>query len=107
MSPLAQPRASLAAVLLAVFAAQSFGESLHERIDRAVAAGEENFAKRAAAPASDAEFHAAVRSQIQRGEQACRNCDITDSRIGDTSAEPHFFCIGGHEREERKRLFPA
>jgi hypothetical protein len=56
MSPLAHSRAPLAAVLLAVLAAPAFGETLHERIDRAGAAGEENFAKRAAGPASDAEF---------------------------------------------------
>jgi hypothetical protein len=56
MSPFAQSRAAFVAVLLAVFAAPALGEPLHERIDRAVAAGEENFAKRAAGPASDAEF---------------------------------------------------
>ncbi len=50
------PHTRLAAILLAIFAAPAFGESLHERIDRAVAAGEEDFARRATASASDAEF---------------------------------------------------
>jgi hypothetical protein len=56
MPPLAHPRAPHAAVLLAVLAAPAFGEPLHERIDRAVAAGEKDFDKLSAAPASEAEF---------------------------------------------------
>ncbi len=56
MSPLALPRASLAAVLLAVLAAPAFGEPLHEAASTLpVAASEENLARRTAS-ASDAEF---------------------------------------------------
>jgi hypothetical protein len=55
MPSLAHPRASLAAVLLTLFAAPAFGEPLHQGIDRAVAVGEKDYAKLSAA-ASDAEF---------------------------------------------------
>ncbi|HEX5271077.1 MAG TPA: DUF1549 domain-containing protein [Gemmataceae bacterium] len=56
MPSLAHPRALPAAVLMAVLAAPALGESLHERIDRAAAAGEKDFDKHAAVPAPDAEF---------------------------------------------------
>jgi hypothetical protein len=52
------PRLSLAVAILSALAAPALAEPppLHERIDRAVAAGEKDFDKNAAAPASDAEF---------------------------------------------------
>src|SRR5712692_3822210 len=59
-----------------------------------------------AVAAADAQFHAAVGGEIQRGEEAGGDGDIAHCRIGDTGTKAHFFGVGGHEGEERERLFP-
>src|SRR5207245_7497264 len=55
---------------------------------------------------ADAEFHAAVRSKIQCGEEACGNRDIAHGWIGNAGAKAHFLGSGSHQSEERKRLLP-
>src|SRR2546427_3171027 len=55
---------------------------------------------------ADAKFHATVGSEIERGEEAGGDGDIAYGGVGDAGAEAHFFGVGGHEGEERKRLFP-
>src|SRR5712692_431310 len=59
-----------------------------------------------AVAAADAEFHAAVGGEIQRGEEAGGDGDIAYGGVGDTGTKAHFFGVGGHEGEERERLFP-
>src|SRR5207253_11282353 len=55
---------------------------------------------------TDAELHAAVGSEIQRGEEARGDGDVADGGIGDAGTKTHFLGVGGHEGEERKRLLP-
>ena len=66
------------------------------------------FAKNAAGTvaAADAQLHTAVRSEIQRGEEAGGDGDIADGGISDASAEMHVFGVGGHQGEKGKRVFP-
>src|SRR5712664_927753 len=59
-----------------------------------------------AVAAADAKFHASLRGEIESGEQAGRDGDIAHCGVRDASPQAHFFCVGGHEREERKRLLP-
>src|SRR5882724_10326988 len=59
-----------------------------------------------AVAAPDAQFHAPLRGQIEGGEQAGGNGDIAHRRVCDASTQAHFFRIGGHERQERKRFLP-
>src|SRR6267143_1458347 len=56
--------------------------------------------------AADAQFHAPARGQVEGGEQAGRNGDVANSGVCDAGTQAHFFRVGGHEREERKRLLP-
>src|SRR5205814_10623156 len=54
-----------------------------------------------AVAAADAEFHAAVGGQVEGGEQARGNGDVTDGGIGDAGAEANGSRAGGHQREKR------
>src|SRR5712664_4869055 len=55
---------------------------------------------------ADAQLHTPLRGEIESGEETGGNGDIADGGVGDASPQAHFFCVGGHEREERKRLLP-
>src|SRR5437016_9372890 len=52
------------------------------------------------------EFHAAVGGQVEGGEQARGNGDVTDGGIGDAGAEANGSRAGGHQREKWERIFP-
>jgi len=59
-----------------------------------------------AVAAADAEFHAAVRGEIESGEEAGGDGNVADSGVGDAGAQVHFFCVGGHQGEQWEWFLP-